>query len=101
MTPQPEGKESSGAIQLRDAGRDSEAVVPPNSESVIAISREAGVSTATIHYWRKQAAEGMLETFRKAESQIVKDDVKTEVAKGFSPVASTRSASVAWPSRWF
>lgn len=59
-------------------------VVPPNSELVIAISREAGVSKATIHYWRKQAAEGMLETFREAESQIVKDDVKTEVAKGFS-----------------
>ena len=36
-------------------------VLPPNDESVTAVSRETGVSTATIHYWKKQAAEGMLD----------------------------------------
>lgn len=30
-------------------------VLHPNGESVTAVSRETGVSTATIHYWKKQA----------------------------------------------
>jgi len=36
-------------------------VLPPASESVSEVSRDTGVSTATIHYWKKQAAEGMLD----------------------------------------
>ena len=36
-------------------------ILPPNEESVAAVSRETGVSAATIHYWKKQAAEGMLD----------------------------------------
>ena len=36
-------------------------ILPPNDESVAAVSRETGVSAATIHYWKKRAAEGMLD----------------------------------------
>ena len=36
-------------------------VLPPSKEPVADVSRETGVSTATIHYWKKQAAEGMLD----------------------------------------
>jgi len=36
-------------------------VLPPSDESVAEVSRETGVSTATIHSWKKQAAEGMLD----------------------------------------
>lgn len=36
-------------------------VLPPSSESVAAVSRDTGVSTATIYDWKKQAGEGMLD----------------------------------------
>ena len=36
-------------------------ILPPNEESVTAVSRETGVSTNTIYYWKKQAAEGILD----------------------------------------
>ncbi|TVR85927.1 MAG: helix-turn-helix domain-containing protein [Spirochaetaceae bacterium] len=36
-------------------------ILPPNGETISEVSRETGVATATIHYWKKQAAEGMLD----------------------------------------
>lgn len=36
-------------------------VLPPADESVSEVSRETGVSAATIHYWKKQASQGMLD----------------------------------------
>lgn len=36
-------------------------ILPPNGETISDVSRETGVATATIHYWKKQAAEGMLD----------------------------------------
>ncbi len=36
-------------------------ILPPTNESVTDVSRDTGVSTATIYYWKKQAADGMLD----------------------------------------
>jgi len=36
-------------------------VLPPADESVSEVSRETGVSAATIHSWKKQASQGMLD----------------------------------------
>ncbi len=36
-------------------------ILPPNEKSVAAVGGETGVRAATIHYWKKQAAEGMLD----------------------------------------
>lgn len=37
-------------------------VIPPANESVAAVSRETGVATQTIYYWKKQARNGTLDT---------------------------------------
>lgn len=36
-------------------------ILPPNGEPITEVSRETGVATATLYYWKKQAAEGMLD----------------------------------------
>lgn len=36
-------------------------VLPPHEEAVTEVSRETGVNTNTIYYWKKQAVEGMLD----------------------------------------
>jgi len=36
-------------------------VLPPNNETIATVSRETGVAKATISYWKKQAADGILE----------------------------------------
>lgn len=36
-------------------------VIPPANESVAAVSRETGIATQTIYYWKKQASEGTLD----------------------------------------
>ena len=36
-------------------------VLPPNNETIVSVSRETGVAQATISYWKKQAADGILE----------------------------------------
>lgn len=36
-------------------------IIPPNEESVAAVSQETGVSANTLYNWKKQAAEGMLD----------------------------------------
>lgn len=46
-------------------------VSPPESQAVAAVSRETGVSAATIHQWKKQAATGMLDY---GESQLRPSD---------------------------
>jgi len=36
-------------------------ILPPSDETVTDFSHDTGVSTATIHYWKKQAADGVLD----------------------------------------
>ena len=36
-------------------------IIPPNEESVAAVSQETGVSANTLYNWKKQASEGMLD----------------------------------------
>jgi transposase-like protein len=36
-------------------------VLPPNNESIVSVSQDTGVARATISYWKKRAADGILE----------------------------------------
>ena len=36
-------------------------VLPPNNETIVSVSQDTGVAKATISYWKKQAADGILE----------------------------------------
>ena len=36
-------------------------VLPPNNETIVSVSQGTGVAKATISYWKKQAADGILE----------------------------------------
>jgi hypothetical protein len=36
-------------------------VLPPNNETIVSVSQDTGVAKATTSYWKKQAADGILE----------------------------------------
>ena len=36
-------------------------VLPPNNETIVSVSQDTGVAKATISYWKKQAADGILD----------------------------------------
>jgi predicted transcriptional regulator len=36
-------------------------VLPPNNETIVSVSQDTGVARATISYWKKRAADGILE----------------------------------------